>query len=51
MLKVKNEIGTIASPIGSQLLAGVPTKPADQLVYDAAITNGERIKVDWLEPT
>lgn len=32
-------------------MAGVPDKPVDLLVSDAAVTNGERIKVSWLEPT
>ena len=29
MLEAKNEIGSVSSPISSQLLAGIPAKPAD----------------------
>ena len=50
ILEAKNEIGSVQSSIGVQLLAGVPGKPEQPPVSDPAVTNGERIKVVWLEP-
>jgi len=50
MLEAKNEIGSVFSPIGSQLLAGVPGKPQVLLRSDPEVTNGQRIKVIWQEP-
>ena len=39
------------SSIGSQLLASVPAKPDTVLVSDPTVTNEERIKVTWTEPS
>ena len=46
-----NEIGSVLSSIGHQLLAGVPGAPDTDLLPDASVTDTETIKVTWAEPS
>ena len=51
VLEAINEIGSVQSSIGSQLLAGVPGKPDSTPLSDPDVTDGSKIKVTWTEPS